>query len=148
MPAERTAFVDTNVLLYARDASEPEKQPLAREWMDALWTARAGRISVQVLHEYYVTVTAKLDPGLAPAEARADVRALSAWRPLPLDAEMAETAWEVEDRHGFSFWDALIVAACRRAACSYLLTEDLQDGQDLGGFEVVDPFSRKPTDLL
>jgi predicted nucleic acid-binding protein len=50
-------FVDTNVLVYARDASEPEKQPSATTWMAHLWRSREGRLSIQVLHEFYVTVT-------------------------------------------------------------------------------------------
>ena len=56
-------FVDTNVLVYARDASEPEKQKTAQAWMARLWRERRGRLSFQVLHEYYVTVTLKLKPG-------------------------------------------------------------------------------------
>lgn len=148
MADEPRVFVDTNVLVYARDASEPEKGPGARAWMEALWRTRAGRVSVQVLEEYYVTVTSKLDPGLDPAEARSDVRALTAWRPLPLDADLVEAGWDVEDRWGLAFWDALIVAAGRRAGCRYVLSEDLQDGQDLGGLEVVDPFRRSPDEVL
>lgn len=148
MAGEPGVFVDTNVLVYARDASEPARQPRAAEWMEVLWRTRAGRISVQVLEEYYVTVTSKLEPGLEPADARSDVRSLGAWDPLPLDADLLEAAWQFEDRFGFAFWDALIVAAGRRARCRYLLSEDLQAGQDLGGLEVVDPFARAPEELL
>ena len=63
-------FVDTNVLVYSRDASEPEKQPLAMAWMKHLWENRTGRLSFQVLQEFYVTVVFKLDPGLEPENAR------------------------------------------------------------------------------
>jgi predicted nucleic acid-binding protein len=63
-------FVDTNVPAYSRDASEPEKQKKAMVWMDYLWRTRAGRLSFQVLQEFYVTVTAKLDPGLDRESAR------------------------------------------------------------------------------
>ncbi|HKK27404.1 MAG TPA: PIN domain-containing protein [Gemmatimonadota bacterium] len=143
-----TVFVDTNVLVYARDGSEPEKQPAASDWMDALWEAREGRLSAQVLHEYYVTVTRKLQPGLDPASARTDVRALGAWQPLGLDGALIESAWEAEDRFGFAFWDALIVAAARRLGCDHLLSEDLQDGQDLDGLLVVDPFRHAPGSVL
>lgn len=141
-------FVDTNVLVYARDASEPEKQPLATAWMQALWDSRRGRISVQVLQEYYVTVTKKLDPGLERAIARADIRAMGAWNPLPVDRALLEDAWQIEDRYGFSLWDATIVAAARRCGCRYLLTEDLQAGQDLDGTVVVNPFASRPTEVL
>ena len=142
-----SVFVDTNVLIYARDASEPEKQPLARAWMDALWESRRARLSYQVLAEYYVIVTRKLDPGLDQSAARADVRDLLAWRPLPVDGPLMEDAWRLEQRFGLHFWDAQIVAAAQAAGCRYLLTEDLQGGQQLDGITVVNPFLTSPQDL-
>ena len=141
-------FVDTNVLVYARDASEPDKQPRALDWIKALWESREGRVSSQILQEYYVAVTRKLRPGLPAAAARADVRNLLAWQPFAIDAETLEAAWQLEDRYRLSTWDALVVAAARLGGCEYLLTEDLQDGQDLGGVEVVNPFSREPAAVL
>ena len=76
-------FVDTNILLYARDASETEKQKIAAEKLDRLWDQQNGRLSTQVLNEYFVKVTRKLKPGLSPEEAWDDVEALNAWDPLP-----------------------------------------------------------------
>lgn len=142
-----TVFVDTNVLLYARDASEPVKQPRARAWLDTLWERQRGRLSHQVLNEYYVAATRKLQPGLDRETARADVRDLMAWRPVGLDSAMLEDAWWLEARFGLSFWDSLVVAGARAAGCRYLLTEDLQHGQDLDGMAVVDPFALEPQDL-
>ncbi len=133
-------FVDTNVLVYARDASEPEKQPQAAAWIDHLWRTRTARLSFQVLQEYYATTTRKLAPGLTPEQARADVRDLLAWRPVSVGTELLEAAWWVEDRFGLSCWDAPIVAAARIAGCEYLLTEDLQHGAELEGLQVVSPF--------
>jgi predicted nucleic acid-binding protein len=134
-------FVDTNVLVYARDASEPEKHARAFEWIRHLWDTGEGRVSMQVLQEYYVTTTRKLRPGLAPDDARADVRDLSAWRPVTIGLEGLEAAWTIEERFGLSFWDALVVAAAHVARCDVLLSEDLQHGLDLDGVRVVDPFS-------
>jgi predicted nucleic acid-binding protein len=140
-------FVDTNVLVYARDAAAGEKQTVAHQWMDHLWRTRDGRLSFQVLKEFYVTVTAKLHPGMDAAAARRDVRALNAWRPVPIDAPLMESAWLVQDRYGLPWWDALIVSAAQAADCPYLLSEDFQDGQDLGGVRVVNPFTLAPTQL-
>lgn len=50
-------FVDTNILVYERDSGEPEKQVLAEQWLTQLWQHELGRISAQVMNEYYVTVT-------------------------------------------------------------------------------------------
>lgn len=141
-------FVDTNVLVYSRDSSEGEKQRRAQIWLQELWERRTGRVSTQVLSEYYVTVTRKLSPGLAPREARSDVRDLMSWRPLPVDGSLVEAAWTEQDSHGLSYWDSLIVACARRAGCEVLLTEDLQDGQDLGGTVVVNPFLHGPDQMV
>ena len=84
------------------------------------------------------------DPGLPVEEAREDVLALEAWSPLPLTTRLAEAAWEVQARWGFSFWDSLIVAAARTQSCAVLLTEDLAHGQDLDGLRVVSPFRERP----
>lgn len=100
-------FVDTNVLVYSRDISEPQKQPLAAAWMAHLWENRTGHLSFQVLQEFYVTAVFKLDPGLKPENARKDVRALSAWDPLAVDLHVVEGAWGIQDRFRLSWWDAL-----------------------------------------
>jgi predicted nucleic acid-binding protein len=133
-------FVDTNVLVYTRDASNAEKQATAAAWMEHLWTSAGGRLSVQVLQEYYVTMTGKLDPGLPAEEARQDVRDLAAWRPIRIDEAIVEAAWRIEDRYRFSFWDSLIVAAAQAAGCEAVLTEDLQHGLDIDGLRIADPF--------
>ena len=69
-------FVDTNIIVYSKDLSEPEKQPIATDWMSRLWHEKTGRISVQVLNEYYVTVTRKLDKGFTQKEAWKHIESL------------------------------------------------------------------------
>ena len=139
-------FVDTNVLIYALDDADLKKQEAAREWWSELWKRRQGRISFQVLQEFYVKVTRKW-PNVRQ-DARSEVRDLLAWRPLTVDAVMLENAWKIQDRYQISFWDALIVAAAKSASCRYLLTEDFQVGQDLDGLLVVNPFRNDPASLL
>jgi predicted nucleic acid-binding protein len=140
-------FVDTNVLAYARDASEPTKQPLAARWLEHLWATRSGRLSTQVLEEYYVTVRAKLKPGLAEAEARSDVELLAAWRPVVADERLMQDAWRIQDETGWSYWDAAIVAAAVRSGCTHLLSEDLQTGRTVDGVQVTSPFETSPGEL-
>ncbi len=144
MRAEAPVFVDTNVLVYLRDSRVPEKQACCAEWLAYLWDSRAGRLSAQVLEEYYATVTAKLDPGLPVSEAREDVLALSTWAPRSVDLDLVEQAWDVQDRWGFSFWGSLVVAAAKAQGCRVLLTEDLSHGQELDGLRVVSPFEEGP----
>lgn len=134
-------FVDTNILVYSRDASEPEKQGRALAWLKYLWESRNGRLSFQVLQEYYSTVTTKLRPGMAPSSAREDVQALFAWNPIPVGTDVIKGAWFIQDRYNLSWWDALIVSAAQIGGCAYLLTEDLNDGQAIGSLQVLNPFS-------
>jgi predicted nucleic acid-binding protein len=134
-------FVDTNVFLYARDAGEPVKQPRAAAWLERLWREQLGRTSMQVLSEYYVNVTRKLDPGLPAAAAWDDVMALFTWRPQPIDEALLRYGREIERRHQLGWWDSLVVAAAQLQGCALLLTEDLQDGGVYGGVTVRSPFT-------
>lgn len=136
------AFVDSNILVYRHDRDEHVKQARAQEVLEVLWRRRCGRVSVQVLHEFYVVSTRKLTKPLERERARAEVRQLETWRPVPLDAAVRERAWSIEDRGLLSWWDALIVAAAGEAGCGVLLTEDLKDGQRFDGVVVVNPFVR------
>lgn len=137
-------FVDTNVLVYGRDPSDPVKQRRAAEWLASLWDAGTGRLSLQVLQEFYVTMVRKLDPPAEPEAVRDDVAALATWNPVVTDLGVLERAWVVEDRYGFSWWDSLVVAQALTAGCETLLTEDLQHGQEVFGLRIVDPFQERP----
>ena len=143
-----TVFVDTNVLVYVRDRTEAEKQGRAAEWMAALWETRRGRLSWQVLQEYYVTMTTKLATPRDSEAVREDVLSLRSWRPVGPDGDVMEVAWTIQDRYGLSWWDALIAASAIRSGCRWLLTEDLQDGQGLLELTVANPFLHAPVDLL
>jgi len=138
-------FVDTNVLLYAVDSADLKKQHASREWREELWKSRRGRISFQVLQEFYAKVIQKWPAGRD--EARAEVRDLLAWLPVMVDAAILERGWKIQDRYHLSFWDSLIVAAAKSAGCRYLLTEDLQANQDLDGVMVVNPFLSGPASV-
>ena len=138
-------FVDTNVFIYAFDDADPKKQQAAEQWRAELWQSRRGRVSFQVLQEFYVNIAHKWPA--SREEARAEVRNLMAWRPVPMDGALLERSWRIQDRYKLSFWDAAIVAAAKAASCGYLLTEDLQAGQDLDGIVVINPFLRDPSFL-
>jgi predicted nucleic acid-binding protein len=139
-------FVDSNIFLYSVDDADPRKQRVARDWRAELWKSRLGRVSFQVLNEFYVNAV-RLKPA-ARDEARAEVRDLLAWNPVVVDAALIERSWKLQDSYRLSFWDSLIVAAAKAASCGFLLTEDLQDGQKLDGVEVVNPFLREPGSVL
>jgi predicted nucleic acid-binding protein len=143
-----TVFVDTNVLVYARDRSEADKQRRAIEWIAALQDTRLGRLSAQVLMEYYVVTTKKLDPPREVEDAREDVLTFQTWKPTPMRLDVIERAWDVQDRFKISWWDALIAGAALVGGCEYLLSEDFQDGLEIDGLTVVNPFLHAPETLL
>jgi len=93
-------------------------------------------------------MTRKLDPPRDSSDAREDVVSLSTWRPVPMGLSTIDLAWDIEDRLGFSWWDATIVAAAQSSGCTHLLTEDLQDGQRLDGLTIISPFTHAPETVL
>ena len=140
-------FVDTNVLLYVYDDADLHKQARSREWMRHCWEARIGRLSTQVLNEFYVNARKRFAATIAPGDARAEVRRLQQWNPWQIDHATIETAWAVESRLGISYWDALMVSAAQHMGCRWLLTEDLPHGQKIDLLTVVNPFRTAPHDL-
>jgi predicted nucleic acid-binding protein len=135
-------FVDTNVLVYAHDRSETQRQPLAQALLAELWRNRTGALSTQVLQEFYVVATRKYDPPMSRREARQLVDAYSHWQLIQIDIALILAASQLEERHTLTFWDALIVEAARRAGANRLLTEDLQSGRRLAGVLIHNPFPR------
>ena len=136
---ERT-FVDTNVLLYAHDASETLKQPIARALLERLWSDRSGVLSTQVLQEFYVVATRKFQPPMHRMEARELVALYATWSVRQVDIEMILDAAALEASAQLSFCDALIVEAARRAWAMRLVSEDLQAGRQIAGLAIENPF--------
>jgi predicted nucleic acid-binding protein len=137
-------FVDTNVLLYGVDDRDLGKRDRARAWLLACWERRCGRLSTQVLNEFYANARRRFSSALSQGEARAIVRRYQNWSPWLIDQATVESAWAAESRYQLSYWDALMVAAARHQGCTLLLTEDLQHGQQLEGIRVVNPFVEGP----
>ena len=138
-------FVDTNVLLAADDAFDVAQQTRIREWLQALWQRRAGRVSTQVLNAYYVS--APQHCAMPLGDARAKLRRYQLWQPWQIDHQTVETAWGVEARFGLPYWDALIVAAAAQSGASHVLSFDLQHGQQIDGITILSPLRVTPQEL-
>jgi predicted nucleic acid-binding protein len=132
-------FVDTNVLIYALDPRDAAKQSAAQAWLTRCWQERSGRVSVQVLNEFYVNLV-RMRGDEFKTRARTEIRHLMAWHPCAIDATMLETAWGIAEDAQLSHWDALILAAAIHQECDTLLSEDLQHGQMIEGVRIVNPF--------
>jgi predicted nucleic acid-binding protein len=136
MPAR--SFFDTNVLLYADDKAAPAKQRRAVALVTEHRRAGTGVVSMQVLQEYFVTVTRKL--GVDAATARRKVELLAEFDLVAPDLADILGAIDLHRLHGFSFWDALVVRTAKQSGCSVLLSEDMQDRREIDGVRIVNPF--------
>jgi len=137
---EDKIFVDTNVLVYAHDVDAGQKHQIAQRLLSDLWNTRAGVLSVQVLQEFYVTLTRKLAHPLSATEARNIIRNYLTWHIEINDPLSVLNASQIEENYKVSFWDALIVAAASKAKVSKILTEDLNAGQIINGILIENPF--------
>jgi predicted nucleic acid-binding protein len=137
MSADRV-FIDTNVLTYLFDDSEPKKQARAEELL-----ARETReifVSTQVLQELYVSLTKGREPITSPEIAERAVREAAAYSIVQVDAALVLSGIELSRAQRLSFWDALIVRAAAEGGCGLLISEDLNDGQIIDGVQVQNPF--------
>jgi predicted nucleic acid-binding protein len=128
-------FIDTNILAYANDASDAAKQRLAQACLAAPDVDRV--ISTQVLQEFYVTCTRKLD--IAPADAKRLLRSLRRIETVLIDPDLILEAADCSAMDQLAFWDALILVSAEKAHCRELWTEDLNDGQTIRGIRIRNP---------
>ena len=133
-------FVDTNILIYAHDLDAGRRNEISAAILRELWEKRLGVISTQVLQEFYVNLTRKIENPLPKSKARGIIESYLAW-PVELnDVRTVLSASEIEERHMLSFWDAMIVASARKAKAEKIITEDLNHGQEIEGILIENPF--------
>ena len=135
-------FVDTNVLVYAHDLDAGEKHAIAIEIITDLWESGNGVISTQVLQELYVTLTRKVPSPLKKSYVRRVLNNYLAWDLAINNGEIILQASEIEENYIVSFWDAMIISAAYSKNAAILLTEDLNDGQQIEGVTIVNPFKQ------
>jgi predicted nucleic acid-binding protein len=146
MPTVQRVFVDTPVFVYADDAADTQRRQQVRAWLAHLWATRTGRTSTQVLNEYYVCVTQRIQPGLAQGDARAKLRRYQQWQPWVIDHQTVETAWGLEARLQVDYWQALILASAMHSGCDAVLSDALPLTR-YDQLEVINPFVMKPEEL-
>ena len=134
------AFVDTNVLVYAHDATAGSKHSRAKRLVEELWNAGNGVISTQVLQELCVNLRRKVKHPLSTREVRLIIEDYLSWEVVVNDKASILEALEIEERFQVSFWDALILQAAESAGVEVLYSEDLSNGQRYHSVRVTDPF--------
>src|SRR5215210_2824819 len=140
-------FVDTNVLIYARDRKNAAKRDRTRDWLGALGATGLGLLNLQVLNEFTRWVLAN-ENRRPLEEVRDEVESLRTWGDKPLDEDEVDLAWSVRERFGYQWFDCLLVAAAQHADCRFFLTEDMTHGAVVGSVTLIDPFRTSPHDIL
>ena len=135
-------FLDTNILIYAieldAERAEHDKSTMARH----LIRREGATLSVQVLGEFYRSVTSRRrESPLSHDEAVAWVQLWKRYDVRPLTVPHVDLAVHLAGRYQINYFDALIVASARLAGCRTLFSEDLNDGQDYDGVQVENPFT-------
>lgn len=135
------SFLDTNIFVYSNDQNEPRKRGIALDLIRELSVNGDGRISYQVIHEFFNVVLNKTPHKIRPEDARLFLE--NVFRPLlavPSSFTLVSDAIRIQERYRLSWYDSLIVSAAQQAGCHTLYSEDLQHGQLFGNVSVRDPF--------
>ena len=136
-----SVLVDTNVLLYAYDRAEPNKQRRALAVLDHLVTTKRGALTPQVLAEFFVNATRRLSSPLTPDEAYQRIQNyVSAWTILPYTGQTVLEAVRGVRDHQLAYWDAQIWATARLNQVPVVFTEDLPGQSVIEDVCFVDPF--------
>ena len=132
------AFIDTNVWLYAFiDNQDPRKAQIAKELLRNTPNIVVG---LQVINEVCVNLVKNelMD--------EADIRVLidtfyAKHHVIDLTYDILQKASHLRERFTLSFWDSLIIATAIISGCTYVVSEDMQDGLRVENqLTIVNPF--------
>ena len=133
-------FVDTNIFVYAHDISAGSKRKQAQTIVRDLWESGRGCLSVQVVQEFYVTITRKVLRPLSSQQALNIINDLSVWRIHAPNVTDVQRAIAIQTKYGVSFWEAMILQSAVHLGCNRVWSEDLNSGQTYNGVLVENPF--------
>lgn len=135
-------LVDTNVLVYAYDRSEPEKQNRALDILDRLLVTGKGVLSTQVLSEFFNTTTRKLTAPLTLEQAHSRLEHyVRFWPVFDVTPDVILEAVRGVRDYAFNFWDAQIWAVARLHGIRVIFSEDFNPGSTIEKVAFVNPFT-------
>ena len=134
-------FLDTNILVYAYDQHDPQKQTKAQGLLTTGIEQENLFLSVQVLGEFFNVVTRHIPKPMSSGEAKDIINTLRILPVQDIDRTMVKRAIDTHEMYQISYWDSLIVSAAERAGCGIILSEDLSDGQTYHNILVNNPFT-------
>jgi predicted nucleic acid-binding protein len=146
MIAEQLFFVDTNVLIYARDPVDEDKHSVARLWLDHLAPRDRILLNLQVLNELTRWMLQK--PKNTVEIVRDAIEMLREFGEMPLSPEDVDLAWDVRATLGYQWFDCLLIASATNAGCSHFLSEDMGHETRYGSLTIINPFRVDPDAFL
>ncbi len=138
-------FFDTNILVYLFDSDAGNKKEEACAFFKREAFAGRALLSTQVLQEFYVVVTRKLQKPLEPEVAESIIRDLSSLPVVTINSYDILSAIGRSRNMRLSFWDALIIESAIKGGATEIVTEDLQHGQIIDGLQIENPFVNDPS---
>jgi len=133
-------FVDTNIFVYANDPSDKIKQRIAQDLILTGIRKELIIVSAQVLSEFYVTITKKIEKTLSPEAALTQIKLLNHLQIVEIDYDLLVQAIHISQRNNISYWDALIISAAVKVKVKVLYSEDLNHGQIIENVQIINPF--------
>lgn len=135
-------FLDTNVLVYTRDTSSPDKAARAASVIEELTAIEEAAVSTQVLAEYLWVVTRRLPQPLTLIAAINEVQRFQRlFTVVSSSIDIFNLALDLMATHQMTIWDAQIAAAASSCGASVLLTEDAQSQPIIHGVSYANPFA-------
>ena len=135
-------FLDTNVLVHMFDETDAGKRQPAEALVNESLASGTGCISFQVVQETLNILIRRL--GFVAEDARRALEQVLVplWQVYP-SAVLYQDAIVLQSRYGFSFYDALIIAAALEAGCARLYSEDMQHGQRIEQLTILNPYANQ-----
>jgi predicted nucleic acid-binding protein len=133
-------FIDTNLIVYANDNRDTQKQRKAIELIEKLMNDGLGVISSQVLQEYANTALIKLNQ--QHTIVLRQLMLLESFEVVLLKPALIRRAIEIRSAYAISFWDSCIISAAESAGCDSIYSEDLNAGQYYSGIKLSNPLSQ------
>lgn len=130
---------DTNILVYAQEADQGD--PRHKTAIDLILRAALvdACIPVQTLGELLNVCIRKL--GMLPDDAIHQVEDYTQLFHCPqMSLEDLLNAARLANGHKLQFFDALIITVAARAGATVLLSEDMQNGLEIEGLRIINPF--------
>ena len=135
-------LLDTNIVVYAYDRSEPEKQKRSFDIMERLHHTGSGAITTQILAEFFNVVTYKLNTPLTLDESSRQAELLARiWPVFDITIFTVIEAIRGVKTYQLSYWDAQIWASALLNQVPFVLSEDFNSGEVIEGVRFVNPFS-------